>query len=427
MTGDWQWLTLADVLVPQSNRKLVQQGWSPQCHDFPARDNAWGVLKTTAIQFGSFEPQHNKELPETLAPKPQIEVRRGDLLMTCAGPRARCGVPTLVKTTPGRLMMSGKMYRFRPDERLVPQFLEYWLLSPDAQRLIDSMKTGISDSGLNLTHARFTRLPVPVPPLVEQHRIISLLDDHLSRLEAADSYLRSAESRESALDTQVLAAELAQADTHLVPFSSLLRSGLANGRSVPTRAGGFPVLRLTALREGRIALNERKEGAWTKSDASRFLIERGDFLISRGNGSLRLVGAGGLVVEEPDAVAYPDTLVRAQLDTSVLNPSYLAVVWNSPVVRRQIEAFARTTAGIYKINQQDIGAVKIPVASLEHQATVVTRVGNARDALAVLATSRLRALRRSTALRRSLLTAAFSNRAASPGPRIGHALQILEA
>lgn len=54
MNESWQWLTLDDVLIQQANRKKVQQGWSPKCHDFPAATGVWGVLKTTAIQAGRF-------------------------------------------------------------------------------------------------------------------------------------------------------------------------------------------------------------------------------------------------------------------------------------------------------------------------------------------------------------------------------------
>ena len=86
-------------------------------------------------------------------------------------------------------MMSGKMYRLRPNQRIDPRFLELYLLSDDAQKRIDGMKTGISDSGLNLTHGRFVELPVPVPPLEEQRRIVAILEDHLSHLDAADEYL----------------------------------------------------------------------------------------------------------------------------------------------------------------------------------------------------------------------------------------------
>lgn len=410
MNGNWEWLTLDDVLIQQANRKKVQQGWSPKCHAFPAAPGQWGVLKTTAIQAGRFEPEHNKALPDHLAPKPGIEIESGDLLVTCAGPRSRCGVPTLVRSTPERLMMSGKMYRFRADDRLAPRFLELWLLSPDAQRQIDAMKTGISDSGLNLTHGRFTRLPVPVPPLAEQHRIVDLLEDHLSRLAAADAYLEAAQRRSSVLHDQLLASEVAAVASEQIPLAELLAVGLANGKSVPTEEGGFPVLRLTALRAGRIDLAERKPGAWTAAEAERFLVERGDFLIARGNGSLRLVGRGGLVIDEPDAVAFPDTLIRARPDLTRIDPEFMAHVWNAPSVRRQIEKAVRTTAGIYKVNQKDLATVRLPVPSLADQERVTSAVRESRDALSQLDFEVGRAVARSSALRRSLLGAAFAGR-----------------
>ena len=67
----------------------------------------------------------------------------------------------------------------------------------------------------------------------------------------------------------------------IVPLRELIGTPLANGRSVPSQVGGFPVLRLTALRNGTIDLRERKEGAWTRDDAERFLVQTGDFLVSR--------------------------------------------------------------------------------------------------------------------------------------------------
>jgi len=60
-------------------------------------EDDWGVLKTTAIQDGEFQPEHNKRLPSALEPDPLLEVQEGDLLLTCAGPRVRCGVICLVR------------------------------------------------------------------------------------------------------------------------------------------------------------------------------------------------------------------------------------------------------------------------------------------------------------------------------------------
>jgi type I restriction enzyme S subunit len=183
----WAQVEIEEVLAPQVDGRILHHGWSPQCDAEPrVADDEWGVLKTTAIQDGNFAPQHNKRLPPHLSPRPELAVHDGDLLLTCAGPRARCGVPCLVRRTPPRLILSGKMYRFRVSEAVMaPAFLEAQLRSPRVQVAIDAMKTGISDSGLNLTHGRFLALSTLVPPLPEQRRIVEALDTQFTRLDAA--------------------------------------------------------------------------------------------------------------------------------------------------------------------------------------------------------------------------------------------------
>jgi type I restriction enzyme S subunit len=195
-TEGWQTVNIDSLLGNLPNGKKVGQGWSPQCESVPASEGEWGVLKTTAIQAGRFEPEHNKRLPATLEPREAIEIQVGDLLMTCAGPRVRCGVPCLVRKTPQKLMMSGKMYRFRPDtKQVVPEYLEAYLLAPTTQSAINLLKTGISESGLNLTHARFFTLEVPKPPLATQERIVSLLEEQFSRLDKALEVANQLEAR----------------------------------------------------------------------------------------------------------------------------------------------------------------------------------------------------------------------------------------
>lgn len=191
----WAEGTIEDVLGVLPSGKQLDQGWSPRCENFPsASEETWGALKTTAIQDGWFEPEHTKQLPAHLDPKPELEVKPGDVLLTCAGPRVRCGVICRVNDVRKKLFISGKMYRFRPDEQLInPDFLMGLLRSPEQKVAIDQIKTGGSESGLNLTQARFKGLKVKIPPLREQQRIVKKLDALSKRNNIARSQIGAIE------------------------------------------------------------------------------------------------------------------------------------------------------------------------------------------------------------------------------------------
>ena len=94
----WEYKQLSKVVVS------LGQGWSPQCEKGPSpSENDWGVLKTTAIQAGYYLEMENKCLPKHLEPRAQHEVKKGDIIITCAGPRNRCGIACLVKKTRKKL------------------------------------------------------------------------------------------------------------------------------------------------------------------------------------------------------------------------------------------------------------------------------------------------------------------------------------
>src|SRR5437588_12668743 len=114
LPSTWIVVPIHELFTPLQDGRTLHQGWSPQCDKGPSPNEAvWGVLRTTSIQEGRFECEHNKCLPVKLAPRPNLEVDVGDIVITCAGPRSRCGVACLVRNTRKRLMISGKMYRFR--------------------------------------------------------------------------------------------------------------------------------------------------------------------------------------------------------------------------------------------------------------------------------------------------------------------------
>ena len=413
----WPLRSLGDVA-------LVQGGRTPKKLDAYLADNPRSDRSVPFYKVGDMNAGPTLSTARTLVASDELQslgiipVPRGTLVFPKAGGAIATNKKRSV-TVPGPVDLNCMAVTAGPE--LDPQYLRLWFESVDL--------TSIADGSVlpQISKRRASELQIPLPSLAEQHRIVDLLEDHLSRVDAANAYLEAAQRRSNVLYDQLLASALAALESAELPLAELLADGLANGKSVPTQENGFPVLRLTALRDGHIDLAERKPGAWTAADARRFLVKRGDFLIARGNGSLRLVGRGGLIIDEPDAVAFPDTLIRARPDPTRIDPEFMAYVWNAPGVRRQIEKAAKTTAGIYKVNQKDLAAVRVPVPSLADQERVTAAVRESRDALSRLALEVGRAVARSSALRRSLLGAAFSGRLSGDASDQSEAEEMINA
>jgi len=205
------------------------QGWSPKCENSPSsNDEEWAVITTTSIQSMKFDDTQNKKLPNHLEPKIKLELKENDLLITRAGPRVRVGIACLVKKTRSRLLLCDKAYRIRFINKLInPSFFEIVLNSPHIIKKLDAMKTGTSDSGLNLTMKRFSNLIIPLPSLQQQHKIIAFIEQEFPLIQNTEnitiSMLSQLDLLRSSILKQAFEGKLVPQDPNDEPAEMLLQ------------------------------------------------------------------------------------------------------------------------------------------------------------------------------------------------------------
>lgn len=400
----WESVSILDVLAQLEDGRIIHQGWSPQCAQgtSPSSD-VWGVLKTTSIQNGRFLPEHNKLLPDALEPRPLLEVHKGDILLTCAGPRIRCGVPCLVRSTRPKLIISGKMYRMRAKEPDIDsRFVEAMLRAPVSQNAIDGIKTGMSESGMNLTHARFAKLEIPVPPTNEQKRIADKLGTVLARVEACRDHLDRIPAILKRFRQSVLAAatsgkltedwrkEHLEHQIHMQPFTESESRSLAwqegtlanlligkprNGYS--PRAVEYKTavksLTLTATTSGRFKAEHFKYIDEDISQESHLWLNPGDILIQRAN-TLESVGVSAIYDGPPLTFIYPDLMMKAKAN-ELVETKFLHYLLLSEPVRRHFRDNATGTAGnMPKINQPTVLSAPVSWPLHVEQTEIIRRV-----------------------------------------------------
>lgn len=222
----------------------LDQGWSPKCENYPSKSpEEWAVLKTTAIQALQFREHENKVLPSTMKPREQLEVAAGDVLVTRAGPRVRVGISCTVAETRPRLILADKIYRLRCNPRLSdPDYLAFMLNTPQILQRIESMKTGISDSGLNLTQDKFLTLPIPKLNLDQQRGLVRQLAGHLARADRLGAEVARARALldrlQSATLAKALRGELVPQDPDDEPATALLERIWAERQGAPKAKRG---------------------------------------------------------------------------------------------------------------------------------------------------------------------------------------------
>ena len=158
--------------------------------------------------------------------------------------------------------------------------------------------------------------------------------------------------------------------------------GLSVKASVDQKKDMIPVLRMSNVINGELNFSDLKylpeKCAVTNKEPQKYLLQEGDFLVTRTNGSKDLVGKAA-VFHGNEKYTYASYLIRYRFDTTLVLSEYVNILFMTPLVREQIAVMRRQGGGQYNLNSDEIGAIRIPIPPIPEQQSLIDRFHATKD------------------------------------------------
>lgn len=387
----WPVVPLGDV-AETALGKMLDRGKSKGHAHVP-------YLRNVNVQWGRIDTHDLLTMELADDERDRFAVQEGDLLVCEGGEIGRCAV---WRGRSEYLAYQKALHRVRPSDRLDARFLRYILEHHAQTGGLARLATGSTIA--HLPQQQLRRVRVPLPPLDEQHRIVDLLEDHLSRLDAATLDLQHAAQRARSLfESSVLRMfqKNSGRETTLGRIATWGSGGTPSARNAAYYLGGtIPWVNSGDLADGPVSGAPKKISEQGLRASSAKWVPEGSVLVAMYGATIGKTGFTTSPVTTNQAIAFATP-------SSAVAGSWLQWFLRSqgPLLRKAGKGGAQPN-----ISQTILKDWPLSLPSLEVQNAQVQSAAALEAHLLRLHAAVTSAQNRAVALRLSLLAAAFSGR-----------------
>ena len=263
---------------------------------------------------------------------------------------------------------------------------------------------------LKLTQAEMKRIPVPVPPLSEQERIVSRIEELFSQLDAGVETLKKTKAqlavyRQAAI-TEAFSVENNTPNVCLSDIAQII-GGITKGRDLSgTETIELPYLRVANVQNGYLDLSEIKTIKLRVDEKERYLLKPGDVLYTEG-GDRDKLGRGTVWRGEIKDCVHQNHIFKARVDQSKAIPVYVALWSMSTPARNYFYQKGKQSVNLASINKTVLSALTLPLPALEKQREIINHIESRLSVCDSIEQTVDTALQQAEAMRQSILTQAF--------------------
>ncbi|WP_308403972.1 restriction endonuclease subunit S [Streptomyces sudanensis] len=262
--------------------------------------------------------------------------------------------------------------RARPDI-VEPRWIDLILRSPAGQRYLESHCFVGSTNQTELSRSELGKFQILTPPIVEQRRIISALDDLLGlKKSIGSSIAKWMNVRRGELD-RIFGCGADGHDYSMVPLESVaqISGGVTLGASIAGIGGvDIPYMRVANVQDGYIDTRDMKSIRVTATDVQKFRLKSGDVLLTEG-GDLDKLGRGGVWDGRIDPCLHQNHIFRVRCFGSKMIPEYLALYLMSRPGRNYFMSVAKQTTNLASVSLSQVKVMPVPRPSISEQARIV--------------------------------------------------------
>lgn len=385
-------------------------------------------LRAANVKWTGLDLSDVKEMDFTASESEAYELRSGDLVLSeASGSPGEVGKPAQYAEQVEGCCFQNTLLRVRLHEGLSSDFFEHYF----REQALNG-RFAASSRGVGIRHLGAAALSdwlIPIAPTAEQGRIVLAVEQALSLLTAADQGLLRARKRVQQFQKSVLLSAVPSSLPSGWTMSTIGEVGrvqLGRQRHPDWHDGPSmrPYLRVANVREDRIDTADIHEMHFDDDVFERYKLRKGDILLNEGQ-TPSLVGRAAMYRGDPPEAAFTKSLMRFQAGDDV-DPGWALLVFRRHLHAGRFMREARITTNIAHLPVIRLVPIEFPVPSRSEQLRIVAEVERQMSFVTACMRAIEEGLVRSSALRRSVLKAAFAGELAPQDPSDEPASALVE-
>mgnify|MGYP003586056570 CR=1 FL=1 len=193
----WEWVSLDDVLIFGPTN-----GFSPRAVDYETNIRSLTLSATTS---GTFKGEYSKFIDSDISNDSDLWLRDGDILVQRGNTIEYVGVPTVYRGNPGVYVYPDLMMKLRVSSHMDTDYVYYAMSSVPAREYLRALASGTSGTMPKINQKTLKSLPIPVPPLEEQNRIVVKVKKLMDLCEIIDQRIDAATNKQVELLNALMA------------------------------------------------------------------------------------------------------------------------------------------------------------------------------------------------------------------------------